>query len=923
MLHLDRSLSTLRGIGPKRASELAGLGYETFEDLLYHLPFRYEDRRLRLPLSRLAEGDRISFLATVRAPRMIWTRRRGFNIFQAKLDDGTAVFPVVWYNQPYLARALTEGREAWFFGELRRARTGDRALRFENPQYETVDPEPESVPRHTARIVPIYERLGSLSGKSVRALVHAIWEDADADTDAGASADSGASGDEDAAAVAGADAARRDAGGESVAEAPGADAATRAAGGESAADSGADAARRDAGGESVAEAAGADADPRGAGGGSVADRGADAARRGAGGESVAEAAGADADPRGAGGGSAADRGADAARRGAGGESVAEAAGADADPRGADGESRGRAHDPLPAAMRERLGLVARDEALRRVHFPETGASLEELNAFTTPHYRRLVFDEFFGLNLGLALRRAGARRVTRGFAYVADAKVRARLAPILPFTLTGGQTRVLDEIVADLVSPHPMNRLLQGEVGSGKTILAALVMALAAENGLQAALMAPTEVLAAQHARSLSERLAAVGLAPVLLTSAVKGEERRARLAALASGEAKIAVGTHALIEEGVAFARLGLVIVDEQHRFGVMQRARLGGKAGPETPAATPAPTRDVLPAVARTATAAAAAATTTGAGPGPMGAGSSRSPAWSRSSSTGSAAPPRVDTLVMTATPIPRTLALAAYGDLDLSVLDELPPGRSPVTTRVIGEADRPRLDATMRAAVAAGRQVFVVTPLAVGSERLDLKAAQETAQRLAAGALAGTTVGLLHGRMKPAEKSAVMEAFREGRLAVLVATTVVEVGIDVPNASLLVVEHAERFGLSQLHQLRGRIGRGAHPGTCLLVAGEDIGETARARLAAIERETSGFRIAEADLALRGPGEVLGTRQSGIPDLRAGDLVRDRDVFDIARREAFALVDTEGENGPVVRRLIEGMRAAWRRRWRLSEVG
>lgn len=712
MFPLDRSLATLRGIGPKRAAELAALGFATFEDLLFHLPFRYEDRRLHLPLSRLAEGDRVSFLATVRAPRTIWTRRRGFSIFQARLDDGTAAIPAVWYNQPYLARSLTEGREAWFFGALRRARTGDRALRFENPQYETVDPEPESAPLHTARIVPVYERLGSLSGKMIRTLVHAILEG------------EGVAGDDGTFPI------------------------------------------------SCAEGLPADA----------------------------------------------------------------------------GRGRGRAADPLPDAMRARLGLTSRDEALRLVHFPPEGASLEALNAFATPHHRRLVFDEFFRLHLRLALRRARTRRAVRGFTYAADARVLARLAPILPFTLTRGQTKVFEEIVADLTSPHPMNRLLQGEVGSGKTILAALAMALAAENRVQSALMAPTEVLAEQHARSLGERLAAAGHVPVLLTSSVKGAERRGCLAALASGEAMIAVGTHALIEEGVTFARLGLVVVDEQHRFGVVQRARLGGKGA--------------LP-----------------------------------------------DVLVMTATPIPRTLALAAYGDLDLSVLDEMPPGRSPVTTCVLGEADRAQVDAAMRDAIAAGRQVYVVTPLAVGSEKLDLRAARETAERLGSEALAGHAVGLLHGRLKPKDKADVMNAFRAGRLAALVATTVVEVGIDVPNAALLVVEHAERFGLSQLHQLRGRIGRGAHPGACLLVAGDDIGETARARLAAIERETSGFRLAEIDLQLRGPGEFLGTRQSGIPDLRAGDLVRDRDVFETARREAFALVEAEGEDGPVVLRLTQSL--------------
>src|SRR5262245_24990093 len=316
MLATDRSLASLRGIGPKRAAELAALGYETAEDLLFHLPFHYEDRRLRLPLARLAEGDRSSFLATVRAPRTIWTRRRGFNIFQAKLDDGTASIPAVWYNQPYLARTLTEGREAWFYGELRRARTGDRSTRFENPQYETLDPEPESArPLHTARVVPIYERLGSLSGKMIRTLVHAILE-----------------------------------------------------------------------GE--------------------AEHGAGERERSPG---------------------ARDRGVSA----------------DAAIARERGHGREVAADPIPEAMRARLGLVPREEALRLVHFPPEESSLEALNAFATPHYGRLVFDEFFQLHLGLALRRARTRRAKRGFVYVADAGVRARLAPIVPFTLTGGQSRVL------------------------------------------------------------------------------------------------------------------------------------------------------------------------------------------------------------------------------------------------------------------------------------------------------------------------------------------------------------------------------------------------------------------------------------------------------------------------------------------------
>jgi ATP-dependent DNA helicase RecG len=444
-----------------------------------------------------------------------------------------------------------------------------------------------------------------------------------------------------------------------------------------------------------------------------------------------------------------------------------------------------------------------------------------------------VFEELFFLQLGLALRRRGLRRQP-GIAFDVSPARRAEVLGLLPFRLTPSQAGALDEIAADMGAPEPMNRLLQGDVGSGKTAVAFAAMMLAVRSGWQAALMVPTEVLAEQHLRTLRGWLAGTGVEVALVAARSRGREQREAREAVRSGRARIAVGTHALLEEGVEVERLGLVVVDEQHRFGVLQRARLVQKGA-------------------------------------------------------------RPDVLVMTATPIPRTLALAFYGDLDQSKITGLPPGRTPVETRVFGDAQRRKAYEAVRRELEAGRQAYVVYPLVAESEKTDLADATGGAEALRAQ-LAPHEVGLLHGRMAAPEKHRVMERFRAGGIRVLVATTVIEVGVDVPNATVMVVEHAERFGLSQLHQLRGRVGRGAARSACLLVAHfARAGDEARERLRVMTRTQDGFEIARADLRIRGPGELLGTRQAGQPVLEIADLYRDEAILDEAREEAFRLAEAD----------------------------
>jgi len=515
-------------------------------------------------------------------------------------------------------------------------------------------------------------------------------------------------------------------------------------------------------------------------------------------------------------------------------------------------------DPIPAAVRAGRSLPNRRQAILDAHFPPAATDLAALNAFRTPAQRRLIFEEFFLFQAGLALRkrRHAADRKTR--AIVVTDEIREAARRVLPFKLTGGQKVALRDIVTDMQRPEPMNRLLQGDVGAGKTIVAMLAAVVAMENGFQVAFMAPTEVLADQHFITIRRLLHASRFRIALLTGSASAARRREVLAELESGTIHLVVGTHALAEQAVAFRDLGLVIIDEQHRFGVLQRATLRKK----------------------------------GLNP---------------------------DVLVMTATPIPRTLALTAYGDLDVSVIREPPPGRQPIRTIASPESRRDEVYDLARQELACGRQVYVIYPLVEESEKVDLRAATAMADHLQQEVFPQYTVALLHGRLKQEAKDRVMGAFARGDVHVLVSTTVVEVGIDVPNATIMIVEHAERFGLSQLHQLRGRVGRGEHASTCVLLFQHPLSEAARMRLDALVETTDGFVIAERDLALRGPGDFFGTRQSGLPTLRVGDLLRDHALMEDARREAIAWLDQDGAARP----LVDYLSANWAARFGLVDVG
>jgi ATP-dependent DNA helicase RecG len=576
--------------------------------------------------------------------------------------------------------------------------------------------------------------------------------------------------------------------------------------------------------------------------------------------------------------------------------------------------RGNVPESLPTMMLAKLDMPDREIALREVHFPPEGTSLSELQSAATAAHRRLIFEELFYLELGLELKRRRMRD-RQGIAFSTDDKVRAAIREVLPFHPTAAQKRTLGEIVGDMRTPNPMRRLLQGDVGSGKTIVALQAMLVAIENGYQAALMAPTEILATQHflaARKLLER-SSRKYKIVLLTGSLDEDRKRTNRGMINRGEAQLVIGTHALIEEKVEFENLGLVVVDEQHRFGVLQRFRLMKKPNQPEP-----------------------------------------------------------DVLVMTATPIPRTLALSLYGDLDVSVLDELPPGRTPILTRRVPDERSAEVWEFVRKQVKKGRQAYVVYPVIEGSSddqpeldfshdedkqaaiadealpakkvrkgktpelfpgapkeansaaKAGLKSAVAMHEKLRTGPLAGLRVGLLHGRLDPDDKEVIMRRFQRGEIDVLVATTVIEVGVDVPNATVMVVEHAERFGLAQLHQLRGRVGRGSAKSYCILIGGDRVSEQAEERLSAMVRTQDGFEVAELDLSMRGPGEIFGTRQAGLPEFRIANLVRDKALLELAKREAEYFVNhpesyAEGERARVWARLKE----AWQRRYGLVEAG
>jgi len=706
-LTLTTSIQYVKGVGPRKAEALAAKGYRSVEDLLYHLPFRYEDRGHFHPIADLSPGMRATVRGRILASRLIRTRRRGFTILDAAVEDNSAGLSVIFYNQPWLKDILKAGRDVILFGEAALSRYRGRPLQMVGPQYEIVSADDDTA-IHTGRVVPIYQRLGDLSPRMLRSILHAILEALPA-------------------------------------ELP---------------------------------------------------------------------------------------------------------------------------DPLPPSVFARRRLMPRGAALRAVHFPPPDADLDLYQSRGSPAHQRLILEEFFMLQVALGLRRRGMERERRAEPYATTPEIRRRLAAILPFHLTAGQKEALRQIVGDLTSDHPMNRLLQGDVGSGKTIVATLAMILAVENGRQAALMAPTELLAEQHHRVLGRLLEKTRYQVQLLTGAMTAARRRPVLRAVANGLVQILIGTHALIQDKVVFSNLGLVVVDEQHRFGVVQRAALRGKAR------------------------------------------AGRTP----------------DVLVMTATPIPRSLALTIYGDLEMTLIKDMPPGRRPVKTHLRSESSRNRIYDFIRREALAGRQAYVVLPLVEESEKSDLRAAVKMHAELSR-VFSSLSVGLLHGRMKPDEREATMRQFVGGEIHILVSTTVIEVGIDVPNASLMVVEHAERFGLSQLHQLRGRVGRGPHASHCVLVHGEDPSDEARLRLRVLGESTDGFHIAEKDLEIRGPGEFMGTRQSGLPEIRIGNIIRDYDLLAEARAGAQRVLEEIRTETPAAgsrhQLLLDHMSRQWGARIGLMEVG
>ena len=695
---LQLPLQYLKGVGPRKAADLKKAGLHTVEDLLFRFPTRYEDRSRLQPIASIRAGQTVAVSGEVLSASLQSTRRAGFRLFTALVQDASGQVQAVWPNQAFLKDVIRPHQQIVLFGKAEH--WGSRGLQLTDPEFEIIRDSgaDESSTLHTGRIVPIYERTGSVTTNMQRRFVWQALE----------------------------------------------------------------------------------------------------------------------------------------------------------------QLPGELFDPVPADIRDREQWPSRVAALRGAHFPDATISVQALNAFQTPYQRRLIFEDFFVYQTGLALRRQQNASIRKALVSTVDDRIRQAARAILPFKLTEGQRHALVEIVADMQKPWPMQRLLQGDVGAGKTIVALLAAIVAMENGFQVAFMAPTEILAEQHLGTLARCLATSRHRVALLSGRITAAERRTLLPAIERGDVQLVVGTHALVQEQVKFRALALAIVDEQHRFGVLQRATLAGK----------------------------------GLHP---------------------------DVLVMTATPIPRTLALTECGDMEVSVIRGLPPGRKPVRTLVKPDSRREEVYQLVRQTVSEGRQVYVIYPLVEESEKVDLKAATAMAEHLSRVVFPDLRVALVHGRMKADEKSAVMRDFAAGVLHILVATTVVEVGVDVANATLMVVEHAERFGLSQLHQLRGRVGRGQAESVCILLYQAPWSDEARERLRAMAETNDGFVIAERDLALRGPGDFFGTRQHGLPQLRAGDLTRDADLLELAFGEARKRVDEHGLSD-AERRYVEEV---WQRQFGLITVG
>jgi ATP-dependent DNA helicase RecG len=790
VLELSTPIKFVKRVGERVAVELAKRGVETVEDLLYHLPFRYEDRLNPVPMSALQAGTMASVIGEVRGTALLQTRN--MPLFEMTVGQGLSTVKCMWFRGTYLRDKFHVGQMVALYGKLEPSRSSAGKFKMIQPQFEVLPapgaPDAEFSMLEVGRIVPVYESLGGttawgakLGSKWLRRVIWALFEELEAVEKADSSA-----------------ALRND---------------------------------KQQSRQGQAQQQGHEQEPlRGQ------EHGLEIAREGL-------------------------------------------------------------LETLPEAMLKRLKLPGRLAALKAVHFPEAGTPMTELMSAATSGHRRLIFEELFYLELGLELKRRRVRE-REGTAFVTNVKVREAIKQVLPFHPTAAQKRVLGEIASDMRKPQPMRRLLQGDVGSGKTIVAMQAALVAIENGYQVALMAPTEILATQHYLSGRKLLGDV-LSPrtgkpyriTLLAGSLDEASKREARGRIFRGETDLAIGTHALIEDKVDFDNLGLVIVDEQHRFGVQQRFKLMKKDTALDP-----------------------------------------------------------DVLVMTATPIPRTLALTLYGDLDASVIDELPPGRTPIVTRRTTEERAEDVWEFVRKQVAQGRQAYIVYPVIEGvkddqpeldfaqdveenasaelkagssatlrngtkkeatksgkaagaktkgsrkiakTEKLfepkkALRAASDMYEELRGGALAGLRLGLLHGRLSANDKEVAMRRFQRGDIDVLVATTVIEVGVDVPNASVMVIEHAERFGLAQMHQLRGRVGRGAAKSFCILMTGGRVSEQAEARLDAMVRTQNGFELAELDLQQRGPGEFFGTRQAGLPEFRVANLIRDRALLELAKVEA-----------------------------------
>jgi ATP-dependent DNA helicase RecG len=681
---LQTPLRFLKGIGPKRAEELEKFGLKTVEDLLYHLPFRYEDRRQIKKIRDATIGRDETFVGELQRLQKRYNPRRRAQLLIASLSDDSGILGLLWYRAPaYLSNSLMPGQRLLVHGRVEAESGGQK--RIVHPEFDILegdDVEP------LQKIMPVYIHPAGLSLSLLRK-----W---------------------------------------------------------------------------ITEALSQYGDY-------LLDR-------------------------------------------------------------------------LPESIKQRQGLLGLREGLMELHQPDLAADLAQLNGFYSMAHRSVVFDELFYLQLGLGLRKRVRSREEGLPVNPLRQGLAVRIRALLPFKLTGAQERVLGEVDENMSSSRPMQRLVQGDVGAGKTIVAWLASLRVIENGYQAAWMAPTELLAEQHFRNVSRYADALGVKAALLTGSLAAKDRKTILEGIARGEISFVIGTHALIQEGVLVPRLGLGVIDEQHRFGVVQRLSLQRLLCPDSGAATLIGKQPHL--------------------------------------------------LLMSATPIPRSLAMVLYGDMEVSFLDEMPPGRQPVQTKVYYEKDRRRVYQLVIQELRAGRQAFIVYPLVEPSEELaQVRDASQMAEKMRQGVFKEFGVGLVHGKMSTVERDEVMRSFRDGALGVLVATTVIEVGIDIPNASVMVVEHAERFGLSQLHQLRGRVGRGSAAGYCLLINRAPQNDLAKKRLRTMEREHDGFKIAEADLAIRGPGEFLGTRQSGFGDFRLANLVRDGRTLMTARKEAQALLEKDPE--------------------------